>query len=55
MIYWSDANTLQERREEIVVPMRGMSKPFLYRTFDENGDLIEETVLFDFYNDIRNF
>ena len=53
--YWPDADTLQERREEIVVPMRGMSKPFLYRTFDENGDLIEETVLFDFYNDIRNF
>ena len=56
MIYWPDANTLQERREEIVVPWQSLSSaPCLYRTFDENGDLIEETVLFDLENDIRNF
>ncbi len=50
IVYWPDALTEAQRREEIVLVLSGLKT--LYKTFDENGDMINQEVLFDYYGEM---
>ncbi len=55
-VYWCDADTLTERREEILLPITNwIDCRVRYRTFDENGTMVNEEVIIDIPNHIYNF
>ncbi len=58
ILVWCDADTITERREEIKLPETfsgWVNGTVTYRTFDENGNLLNEEVIIDANNHIYNF
>ena len=58
ILIWCDADTITERREEIKLPETfsgWVNGTVTYRTFDENGTLLNEEVIIDANDHIYNF